>query len=260
MSDPSDSTDRGTVESPPKKRSITIVLVIVFCVFLFCGGVAALLVPARECAREAARRMQCTSNMKQLGLGMHLFHDANEHFPGYDDPDHAEYEPCSWRVQMLPYIEEGQLYERYDRTQSWNATTNMALGKKIVSTYRCPSNPNDSITDTDILSVVGPNCVFRDKGSTKSADITDGASNTIMFVESADSGIHWMEPRDLKFEDARIVKMDSKGPGIRSHHPGVVNVTFCDGSIRSISQAIDPKLLKALMTIDGGEVIERFND
>jgi len=129
--------------------------------------------------------------------------------------------------------------------------------------YQCPSNPDSSNrknADSDYLSIVGPHSVFREKGFAKPDDITDGMSNTIMFVESSPSGIHWMEPRDLKFEDARIVEDDSTDNGIRSHHPGIVNVTLCDGSAQSISKDIDPKLLKALMTIDGGESVESFRD
>ena len=81
-----------------------------------------------------------------------------------------------------------------------------------------------------------------------------------MFVETAGNGIHWMEPRDLKFEDARMAEYDSTDNCICSSHPGIVNITLCDGSARSISHDIDPKLLKALMTIDGGESVEGFRD
>ena len=67
-----------------------------------------------------------------------------------------------------------------------------------------------------------------------------------------------MEPRDLAIKDAQIVSVNSMGQGMKSHHPGVVNVTLCDGSVRSISQGIDPQLLQDLSTRNGGEDVSDF--
>ncbi|MEA1951047.1 MAG: DUF1559 domain-containing protein [Planctomycetota bacterium] len=266
MSDPADNTKAGTVYLPTnyllaKNYSSDRIPKIAFCLFLFCGGCVALLWPALTDSPESARRMQCINNMKQLGIAMHMFHDSNERFPGYDDPENPDHPLCSWRVQLLPFYESNDVHERYDRTQSWNSTTNIALEKDIWHYCKCPSNPDstdNSNTETDYVTIVGPHCFSHEKGCTTLDDISDGVSNTIMLVESSDTGIHWMEPRDLKFEDARIVEDDSTDIGIRSYHSGIVNVTFCDGIVKSISKDIDPKLLKALMTIDGGESVESF--
>ena len=249
----------------PRPRSSSgvpwiMVLVIVLVVVVFCGGImAALLLPAIQAAREAARRAACVNNMKQLGLAMHNFHDVNKRFPGYDDPAHPEYKPTSWRVQLLPYVGENYVYQQYDRTQEWDSPTNIVSEDLIGPCYRCPSNTRVGSTDTDYLTLVGPNGVFMEKGSTSIKDIRDGTSNTIMLVESNNSGIHWMEPRDLAIKDAQIVSANSMGQGIKSHHPGVVNVTLCDGSVKSVSQGIDPVVLQSLITRNGGEDVSNFH-
>ncbi len=237
-----------------------VVVVIVLVVVVFCGGIlAALLLPAVQAAREAARRAACINNMKQLGLAMHNFHSAENRFPGYDDPQHPEYKPTSWRVQVLPYVESSFVYDQYDRTQEWDSPNNIVLEQALSQRYQCPSNANVSSTDTDYLTLVGPNGVFMQKGHTSLKDITDGTSNTLMIVESNNSGVHWMEPRDLAVKDAQIVSVNSLGQGIKSHHPGVVNVTFCDGSVRSVSEGIDPNVLQGLITRNGGEDVSDFH-
>ena len=252
----------ATIAARPRSSGTpwVLVLVIVLGVMFICGGIlVALLLPAVQAAREAARRCQCQSNMKQLGFAMHNFHAANNRFPGYDDPDHPDWKPCSWRVQLLPNMSEDFVCQQYDRTQPWDSPANMALQDMIGPHYTCPSNPSVGGTDTDYLTLVGPNCVFREKGSTRIPAITDGLSNTIMIVESNNSGIHWMEPRDLAVKDARIVSIDAMGGGLRSHHPGVVNVTLCDGSVRSVSEDIDPRVLDNLATRNGGEDVSGFH-
>lgn len=255
----------GQAMGMPRQKSSSgmpwiVVLVIVLVVAVFCGGILlSLLLPAVQAAREAARRASCTNNMKHLGLGMHMFHDTNKRFPGYDDPDHPQYQPCSWRVQLMPYIEQDFVYQQYDRTQAWDSITNSVLEDTISPYYKCPSSPPGAGTDTDYLTLVGPNGVFMQKGSTAIKDIRDGTSNTIMIVESHNSGVHWMDPRDLAIKDAKIVSVGSMGQGIKSHHPGVVNVTLCDGSVRSVSEDIDPRLLQSMITRSGGEDVSGFH-
>ena len=89
-------------------------------------------------------------------------------------------------------------------------------------------------------------------------DIKDGIRNTIVFVEVKDSGIHWAEPRDLDFGKMSFRVNDPNGEGISSYHPGVAGVVFADGQIRFIDDGFDPNLLKALLTINGGEDVTKF--
>ncbi|MBN2291150.1 MAG: DUF1559 domain-containing protein [Pirellulales bacterium] len=254
----------GQVAAMPQPKSSgatpwIIVLVIVLVVSVSCGGILlALLLPAVQAAREAARRVACINNMKQVGLAMHTFHGTNNRFPSYDDPKHPEWPPCSWRVQLLPHLGQDFTYRQYDRNQAWDSPTNIVLEDVMSPQYRCPSNPTVGSTDTDYLTLVGPNGVFMQKGSLSLKDITDGSSNTIMLVESHKSGIHWMEPKDLSINNAKMVSVNSAGPGLKSQHPGVVNVVLCDGSVRSLSNNIDPNVLKSLTTPKGGERVGGF--
>jgi prepilin-type N-terminal cleavage/methylation domain-containing protein/prepilin-type processing-associated H-X9-DG protein len=106
-----------------------------------------LLLPAVQKVREAAARMQCSNNLKQLGLALHTFHDANKYFPPgsqaavYKTPrvDNTMIRGTSWLVFILPGVEQNNLYKKYNFTQAYNSSNNLAVGNIAVTTYHCPS-------------------------------------------------------------------------------------------------------------------------
>ena len=243
----------------PKRHVGLLIFVILLAVSVPVMGILlALLLPAVQAARAAARRVACVNNMKQLGVAMHNFNDAHGHLPAMRDPDSPEQPPCSWRVQLMPFLEHDPRFEQYDADQDWDSPTNQRLADPMPSFYRCPCNPTDGSLDTDYLTIVGPNAAFRETGSTRFSDISDGISNTMIMAESHHSGIHWMEPRDLKAEDVAFGINSSAEGSIQSEHPGVANVLFADGHVQSMSEDIDPEVLKAMSTINGGEPVSPF--
>ena len=101
--------------------------------------------------------------------------------------------------------------------------------------------------------IVGPHTLSSGAESSKIAEITDGLPNTIMIVEVADSGIPWAEPRDLQFNQLSFKTNGVKGKEISSYHPPGANVAFCDGEVRLLKNSTNPQLVKAMVTINGGE-------
>ena len=104
-----------------------------------------LLVPAVQKVREAANRMSCTNNLKQLGLAMHGYHDANGFFPAAMYSKVAQGNPSgtahSWRAFTLDYIEQGSIGKMYDRNQHWFSANNLPAACTAIKTYQCPSTP-----------------------------------------------------------------------------------------------------------------------
>ena len=119
--------------------------------------------------------------------------------------------------------------------------------------YSCPSDTTRGSLDTDFVMPVGPDAISDGPHGRTREEITDGMANTILFGEMSDSGICWTEPRDLNVEEMSLKVNDRTAPSLRSHHPGSVHVGMADGSACSISQSIDPRILKALLTAVGGE-------
>ncbi len=203
----------------------------------------ALLLPAVQAAREAARRAQCVNNFKQVGLAMHNFESANGNFPGPILGKNGK-PLLSWRVAILPYIEQATLYNQFKLDEPWDSPTNRELIKFMPSVFICPSNP--TLPETGMTSYrvfTSPGALFdATNPAPKLSTVTDGLSNTLMAVESSEPVI-WTKPDGLP----------APGPG--SKHPGGFNALFADGSVRFLKLTINPEMFQSLITKAGGEVI-----
>jgi hypothetical protein len=224
------------------------------------GIVIALLLPAVQAAREAARRMNCANHMTQISLAIHNYAQAHRCFPPAFIADKDGKPMHSWRVLILPYMELDSLYKQYRFDEPWNGPHNKLLATKIPLVYRCPSDGSPEF-ETSYAMIMGPHA-FSDGPTSRSFDeIKDGMDNTIMLAECAGAGINWMEPRDLNTEMMTFHINDPKhDPGqptvdISSGHGDSARVTFCSASGGPLPIDLDPDVLKAMMTIDGGEPI-----
>jgi hypothetical protein len=250
-------TDAIAQQIPGSRRRkvvTTLVVAVLVVVALIC-----LLAHPVKYTVDSARRAGCIGNLKSIGLTLMSYESTKgTYLPAYLTDDQSR--PAhSWRVLMLPRLGEQQLYDNYDFKQPWNSEDNMAIAKtgpggmggRLI--YSCPSNRDNNGLDTDFVMPVGPGAISDGPQSVGYKEITDGASHTIMVAEMSDSGICWTEPRDLVLADMSDKIDDPTAPGLRSHHPGVVHVVMADSSVRSISKNIDPRVLKGLFTIAGGE-------
>jgi prepilin-type N-terminal cleavage/methylation domain-containing protein/prepilin-type processing-associated H-X9-DG protein len=140
-----------------KRKGFTLIelLVVIAIIAVLIG----LLVPAVQKVREAANRMSCTNNLKQLGLAMHGYHDVNNFFPassyttGLPAPGNSTGTVHSWRIFCLDYIEQGSIGKMYDKNQSWFAVANNAAINTSVKTYLCPTTPGRGSLSTVTKSV-----------------------------------------------------------------------------------------------------------
>ena len=225
-----------------------------------------ILLPAIQQSRQAARLANCIGTLKFHGFAMHNYHDQHRCFPPAYFADKSGRPMHSWRVLVLPHMEAHQLYEEYYFDGPWNDPDNLALARNVPSgmlafnsTYRCPSETEADKMHATYLMLVGTGA-FSDGPHSRTIDeITDGTHCTIMTAERSRSGIHWMEPRDLDVAKMSYTINDPAGYGIRSPHPGVANAIFGDGSVSSISENIDPEIVKAIITIDAGDRGSEFH-
>jgi hypothetical protein len=204
-------------------------------------------------AREAARRSQCACNYCQILLALHNYHSQYNVFPPAYVADASGRPMHSWRVLLLPFMEQSGLYNRYNFSEPWNGPNNITLLNSMPSNFACPSRFSSPTNLTSYVAVTGPGTVFPGARSTKLDDVTDGKSNTLIIVEVADVNVPWTAPIDLDVRTMSFQINDPKRSGISSKHPGGANVGVADGRTRWAPDWVAPGALRALLTIAGGE-------
>lgn len=235
----------------------------------------ALLLPAVQSAREAARRAQSQNNLKQIALALHNYHGTFRHFPAGTVEKSAKKvtDRLSWQASILPFVERGNLYQRLDMNAAWNSEENRPLVDTRIPVYINPSAPLDAASDeaapTTYVGIAGvgedgptlpadhPRAgIFAYNRTTRISDIRDGTSYTMMTSEAAHDLGPWAQGGESTIR-ALTKKPYVNGPdGLGGYHSGGMQVGLADGSVRFISENIDPSVMEALATISGGEVIQ----
>lgn len=212
------------------------------------GTLTGLLLPAVQSARQAARRMQSSNNLKQIGLAFHNFHDAYRAFPAAGGVDDNGKPMLSWRVAILPFIEQAALYEKFNLDEPWDSEHNLKLLEEMPETYRHPDRKTKP-GYTVYQAVVSDKSIMRLTEPTKISEITDGTSNTIMAVETNEAiAVPWTAPQDFS--------VDEQNPGKNLFSKGITQAAFADGSVHTIAESIADEILNALFTRAGGEVVQ----
>jgi prepilin-type processing-associated H-X9-DG protein len=201
-------------------------------------------------AREYAPRTQCKNNLKQLALAFHHYHDAHGCYPPFAIRDANGKPLLSWRVAILPFVNDVRLYEQFRLDEPWDSPHNLPLADKMPPEYRCPVDKSAAANVTNYVAAVGDGTYFPPRGTVTRSAIQDGAKWTAMVGELAPSGIVWTKPEDLVF-DARF----PEAGGFRSFHDSGWPILMGDGAVRFLRENVDRKTYRAIMTIAGGEPI-----
>lgn len=197
-----------------------------------------LMLPAVQAAREAVRRAECGNNMRQMAMGMLLHETANQILPAaITDADGRPL--LSWRVAILPYLEEQALYAEFHLDEPWDSEHNKALIPRMPQVYACPSAPLDD-GKTRYLLLDGPGAAFE-KAKQQNRDRITGVelgalrpstANTILVVEApADRAVEWTKPEELTVSPDQAAKLDDRGGG---HAGGIRHAAYADGRVEML--------------------------
>jgi hypothetical protein len=190
--------------------------------------------------------------MKEIALAVANYHDAHGSYPPayLEGPNGRPWH--SWRVLILHFLEQKQLYNAYNFAEPWNGPQNAKLLSMMPNVYLTPDQRPNPAHTTSYVVVTGSQTAFPAPRSLKADDIGDGTSNTLLAIEVADSGIPWMAPVDFHFDQMSFHVNDGsrRGPGSRL---GGARVAYLDETIRHIPDDFPPERLRSILTANGGE-------
>ncbi|QDU31271.1 hypothetical protein ETAA8_64240 [Anatilimnocola aggregata] len=241
----------GTI-GPPTGGSkgtspLLIILAVVVVAMLACGGLlAAIVVPAVFSARSAAQRVNSMNHLKQIGLALHNYYDTHNTFPPAVVTDKDGKPLYSGRVLLLPYIERGDLYDRFDKAKAWDSAENLAVSQTMIDTFLDPARTTGGPFRSDYVFVTGKNTILEGNSTVRFADITDGTSNTVIAIETSQGPASWAAPGEWDVDSGTLPP---------SNHERVRLILYADGSVRPMDHAAAQQIIRAAATRNGGEVI-----
>ena len=254
--------DPTLLQSPRKYLGLSILEWVVVAAIIVV--LAALLLPRVESSSspDSRRRERCRNNLKSIGLALHLYHEKYGTAPPAYLIDKDGRPVHSWRVLILPFLDRDDLYQEYRFDEPWDGPHNQQLADKVGDLFHCPSDQTESEArktvvplETSYVAVIGPETYWRGAEGVCPCDVYDGMATTLQLVEVANSGIHWMEPRDLHVGQMAPTINPKAGQGISSRHKGGAIGLLADGSVRFLSEKLTAETIRGLLTIKGGETI-----
>jgi hypothetical protein len=192
-----------------------------------------------------AGHLRTQHNLKQIGVAMHNHEATYRCFPGPAIFSENGTPLLSWRVALLPYLGQHDLYKQFRLDEAWDSDHNKKLLKKMPDVYRSPGAKDPTATHYQVF--VGQRTIFEGPKGIGFPQITDGTSNTLMVVEAA-AAVPWTKPEDLAYAAT------GKIPDLGGVHPGVFYALFADGAVHALKQRFAPEDLRIAITRDEGLV------
>lgn len=247
---PSQANNTSRMSTGDRLFTVAVVVIVVAC------GVAILFPDFIMPRPRLSRRTACNNNLKQIGLALWTYHDVHGELPPAYFADDEGVPTHSWRVMLLPFLEEQGLYDQYDFSKPWNSTDNLKLAELMPEVFRCPGDQSEFVTvTTTYVAVVGKETAWPFAESRSDSDFRDGLSNTLVVIESRNSRTHWMAPRDSSF--SLFVPVDESGRTqfTSAAHESGFYVVYGDIRVEFLPSQMSCDELRAMLTIAGDEPV-----
>jgi hypothetical protein len=203
-------------------------------------------------------RRQSQNNLKMIGLAFHNYHDSYNGFPAPAAFVKGKMPLLSWRVAILPFIEEAALYKQFKLDEPWDSPHNKKLIAKMPKIFAPPMVGKPAKAGHTYYQVItGKGTIFHPT-STRAAGgtlnlgprlltITDGTSNTALVVEAGEA-VPWTKPDDIVYDPMKPL------PKLGGLFKERFQVVMADGAVRVVGRKATEKMLRAMITAQGGEI------
>jgi prepilin-type processing-associated H-X9-DG protein len=219
------------------------------------SSLSTMLAHAAGMMKVSSNRIKSQNNIKQMSLAMINYADTyGGVMPTAAICDKNGKPLLSWRVSILPYIEQDNLYKQFHLDEPWDSEHNKTLIERMPEIYKLPGDKTKyELPSTHYLAFVGNGAALEEKRGVRfPAEYTDGTSNTI-WVAEAEKAVPWTKPEDISYDP-------KQAPKLAYFFSNRCNVGFMDGSVRAFRKDLKEEILHMFITRAGGEVIPAFDD
>jgi hypothetical protein len=205
--------------------------------------------------RESVGRVQSHNDLRQIGLALHEYHDLYGTFPPSAVRRNPSEPAHSWRVAILPFVEQQQLYNRYNFKEPWDSPGNRAILESMPKVFAPPKGTDAPPNTTCYQMFVGKGTVGEGNPDQKGRGLTlgqismaDGTPNTLLVAEAAET-VPWTKPEDLPYAADRPL------PRLGGHFRNGFLGLFADGTVRTVGNDNPEQTIRNLITYNDGQVI-----
>jgi hypothetical protein len=203
-------------------------------------------------------KTHCADNLRQLAIAINTYESKHGSLPPAYQTNSKGQPWVSWRVLLLPELDQQALYNRYHFDEPWNSPNNLAVAQDIPDVFRCPAAVRGKEGITQYVAIVGPETMWPGATGRLREEVTDGTSDTILLIEWSESDIVWTEPRDIPIGKLlQVLHPGSKKVSDEHRHAGGVNVVLGWATTQFLRQDTSVRDLRAMATAAGNDSWER---
>jgi len=204
---------------------------------------------AVEQVRNAAQRMESANNLKQLSMAMHAYHDTYKHFPPAAMRGKDGKPLLSWRVLLLPYLEQDSLYKQFHLDEPWDSEHNKKLLPKMPKIYAPVLDKKTEANTTFYQVFSGPDAGFEGERGLRVTDFQDGTSNTALIIEGGEA-VPWTKPADLPYDAKQPL------PKLGGLFKDRIHCALADGSVMTLKRNFVEQAMRRLIERNDGQIIQ----
>jgi RNA polymerase sigma-70 factor (ECF subfamily) len=201
-----------------------------------------------EKAVEAANKVRSQNNLRQIANAMHNYHGNNSHLPPAAVLSQDGKPLLSWRVLLLPYLEQDAVFGQFKLDEPWDSDHNKKLLATMPKVYAPPGVKTKEPFTTFYQAFTGKGTVFDNPKGNRFIDITDGTSFTILLAEAGEA-VPWTKPEDLPYDK------DKPLPKLGGLFPDGFHIALCDGSTRFVKKKFNETVMRLLIQRNDGQVV-----